>query len=167
MAVNFLTHYVSGDLPGLKPTNQTEFLRYESFVDTDSLLHSINLAYALDASNLMFDITSSFKKEWIETGLTSSREGKILSVASLIPGSEVGYFVLALFCLWAALSAGLGLWYGFRRRPADRLDGYTMLRKGAEIASELKKNKEFMSGQAYHNSGTLAALPGNVLGAKY
>ncbi|KAL5345940.1 hypothetical protein ACLOAV_008970 [Pseudogymnoascus australis] len=160
-------HYISGGLPGLKPGKFETVLRYESFIDTDSLLRSINLAHALDASNLMYDITSGFKEEWTATGLTSSREGKILSIASLIPGSEVGYFVLALFCLWAALSAGLGLWYGFQRRPADKLDGYTMLRKGADMAGELKENDEFMSGKPYHDGSTLAALPGNILGAVY
>ncbi|KFY47809.1 hypothetical protein V496_10436 [Pseudogymnoascus sp. VKM F-4515 (FW-2607)] len=160
-------HYISGGLPGLKPGKFETVFRYESFIDTDSLLRSINLAHALDASNLMYDITSGFKEEWTATGLTSSREGKILSIASLIPGSEVGYFVLALFCLWAALSAGLGLWYGFQRRPADKLDGYTMLRKGADMAGELKENDEFMSGKKYHDGSTLAALPGNILGAIY
>ena len=166
LAAQFSQHYLSSGMPGIKPTKDEDYLRYESFIDTDSLMRSINLAYALDASNLMFGVTSSFKKEWTETGLTSSRKGKILSVASLIPGSEVGYLVLGLFCLWAALSAWLGLWYGFGRRPVDRLDGYTMLRKGADMAGELKENEEFMSGKPYRNSGTLAALPGSVLGAK-
>lgn len=167
LAERFYEHYLSGDLPGLRPSTNEDYQRYESFIDTGPLLRSINLAHALDASNLMYDISSAFRAEWTDTGLTSSRVGKILSVASLIPGYEVGNFVLALLCLWAVLSAGLGLWYGFRRRPADRLDGYTMLRKGADMAGELKENDEFMSGKPYHDGKTLAELPGNVLGAKY
>lgn len=67
----------------------------------------------------------------------------------------MGYFVLALFCVWAALSAGLALWYGSQKRPADRLDGYTMLRKGAGMADELKGNEEFMSGKPFQHRGTL------------
>lgn len=162
----FQQHFLSGDMPGSTPGLNEESVRRGSFIDPGSLLRSVSLAYALDASNLMYDITSGFSKEWLERGLTSSREGKILSVASLIPGAAVGYSVLALFCTWAALSAGLGLWYGFRMRPADRLDGYTMLRKGADMADELKENDEFMDGRPYHGSGTLAALPGNVSNRK-
>ena len=161
----YFQHYQSGGLPGAIPGRIHESRRFEQYVDQEALLRSVNLAYALDASNLLFDTTSNFKG-WVEPGLMASREGKILTVASLIPGAAVGYLVLALFCAWAALSAGLGLWYGFRRRPADRLDGYVMLRKGADMAAELKENKEFMSGKPYHDSGTLAALPGNVLDAK-
>ncbi|KAH7304752.1 hypothetical protein B0I35DRAFT_362799 [Stachybotrys elegans] len=161
----YFQHYQSGGLPGAVPGRIEESRRFEQFVDQDSLLRSVNLAYALDASNLMFDSTSNFKG-WTEPGLTASREGRILTVASLIPGAAVGHLVLALFCVWAALSAGLGLWYGFRRRPADRLDGYVMLRKGADMAADLTENNDFMGGKPYHDSGTLAALPGNVLGAK-
>jgi hypothetical protein len=166
LAERLYEHYLSGNLPGLRPSTNEDYQRYESFIDTGPLLRSINLAHALDASNLMYDISSAFRAEWTDTGLTSSRVGKILSVASLIPGYEVGNFVLALFCLWAVQCAGLGLWYGFRRRPSDRLDGYTMLRKGADMAGELKENDEFMSGKPFHDGKTLAELPGNVLGAK-
>ncbi|KFZ11415.1 hypothetical protein V501_04795 [Pseudogymnoascus sp. VKM F-4519 (FW-2642)] len=155
LAERFYEHYLSGDLPGLRPSTNEDYQRYESFIDTGPLLRSVNLAHALDASNLMYDISSAFRAEWTYTGLTSSRVGKILSVASLIPEYEVGNFVLALFCLWAVLCAGLGLWYGFRRRPSDRLDGYTMLRKGADMAGELKENDEFMSGKPYHDAREL------------
>ena len=155
----FYQHYTSSGLSGRQPGNF--FPRYLQFINAESLLRSVNLAYAMDAFDLIYGVTSGFKSEWAKPELTSSREGKILSVASLIPGRAVGDFVLALLCLWAALSAGLGLWYGFRRRPADRLDGYTMLRKGADMADELKGNEDFMSGKLFHESGTLAALRGS------
>jgi hypothetical protein len=159
----FHQHYLSGDMPGATPGRYEESVRYASYLDPDSLLRSVNLAFALDASNLMYDINSGFKEEWLELALTSSREGKILSIASLIPGAGTGYFVFALFCSWAALSTGLGLWYGLRKRPTDKLDGYVMLRKGADMAAELKQNDDFMSGKPYHDSGTLATLEGSDL----
>lgn len=166
----YFQHYKAGDLPGTVPDGDEHGHRYGSFITPEALLRSVNLAYALDAFNLMYDTNSYFKRPWSEPGdergLTSSREGRILSAASLIPGAALGHFVLALFCAWAALSVGLGLWYGFRWRPADRLDGYVMLRKGADMADELRGNGEFMSGKSFHNSGTLAALSGDVLGAK-
>ena len=158
----YYQHYVSGGLPDTEPGSFEQSRRYARFVSPEALLRSVNLAYALDAFDLMYGVTSAFKEEWVEPGLTSSRPGKILSVASLIPGAEVGYFVLALFCVWAALSVGLGLVYGFRKRPADRLDGYSMLRIGADMAPELIENHDFMSGMPYDDSGTMAAMPGNV-----
>lgn len=162
----YFHHYQTSDTPGSRPSGDEHGDRFESFVTPQALLRSISLAYALNASNLMYDVISYFKVAWTEPGITSSHEGKILSVASLIPGSGVGYFVLALFCAWAAMSAGLGQWYWFRRRLANRVDGHMMVRKDADMAEELKLNEEFMSGKLYQNSGTLAALPGNILSAK-
>lgn len=155
----FYQHYISSGLPGKQPGNHSP--RYLQFLDSDSLLRSVSLAYAMDAFDLMYGVSSGYKAEWPHPTLTSSREGKILTVASLIQGDGVGYFVLALLILWAALSAGLSLFYGFRRRPADRLDGYTMLRKGADLSEELKENEEFMSGKPVQHSRTLKSLPGS------
>ena len=158
----YYRHYVSGAVPGTRAGASEETGRYASFLNPETLLRSVNLAHALDASDLMYGATSGVREEWLEPGLTSSRQGKVLSVASLIPGAGVGYFVLALLCVWAALSVVLGLVYGFRKRPADRLDGYSMLRIGADMAPELIDNHDFMSGMPYDDSGTMAAMPGNV-----
>lgn len=158
-AGEFYHHYFAGGLSGGQPWSNSH--RYPQYLDGLSLLRSINLAYALDAFNLMYGITSGYKEEWLEPNLTSSREGKILSVASLIPGAAVGYLVLALFCIWAILSAGLAAWYGFRKRPADRVGGDVMLRKGADLAEEIRGDAEFMRGKSFYKSRTLTALRGS------
>ncbi len=160
----YYQHFVSGGLPVSRPGSEELNGRYTTFLNPETLLRSVNLAHALDAFDLLYDADSVSREEWLEPGLTSSREGKVLSVASLIPGSAVGYFVLALFCGWAAPSVGLALAYGFRKRPADRLDGYSMLRIGADMAPELIDNHDFMSGMPYDDSGTMAAMPCNVSG---
>lgn len=152
----FYQHYISGGLSGHQPNQNGN--RYPQFVDGLSLLRSVNLAYALDAFDLMYGVTSGFRREWPEPRLTSSRKGKVLTVASLISSAAVGYLVLALLCAWAALSAGLAAWYGFRRRPADRLDGYAMLRRGADMAGELKADRDFMDGKPFYDSRTLTTL---------
>ncbi|SPO01906.1 uncharacterized protein DNG_04579 [Cephalotrichum gorgonifer] len=132
--------------------------RYEQFIDSKSLLRSVNLAHAWDAFDLMYGVTSGFKRKWPEPGLTSSREGKILAVASLIPGAAMGYVVFTLFCIWALALAGLGLVYGFRKKPGDAFDDYMMLRKGADMVDELKDNEDFMSGKPFRGSRTLTEL---------
>jgi hypothetical protein len=149
---SFYQHYISGGLPGLQPNSNSN--RYRLFVDGQSLLRSINLAFALDASDLMYGVTSSFKQGWPEPELTSSRETKILTGASLIQSDALGHIVLVLLCLWAVLSAGLGVWYGFRTKPSDKIDGSVMLRKGADLADELRGNQDFMEGKPFnHNEG--------------
>lgn len=155
----YYQHFASSGLSDRRPAEISP--RYPAFLDPESLLRSVNLAYAMDAYDLMYGRSTGYKMWWDSPSLTSSREGKILAVASLIENDGVGYFVLGLFILWAALSAGLSLFYGFRRRPADRLDGYTILRKGADLSEELKGNEEFMSGKPVKDSKTLKAFPGS------
>jgi hypothetical protein len=133
--------------------------RYQGYVNSQALLRSVLLAYGMDALELMYSITSGFEVGWVNTNLTSSREGKILSVASLIPGHETGYLVLALFCLWSGLSVALGVVYGFRKRSSDKLDGYSMLRRGADMSEELKRDVGFLSGRSFYDNEAFQALP--------
>jgi hypothetical protein len=133
--------------------------RYQGYVNSQALLRSVQLAYAMDALELMYGITAGFEGGWVNTNLTTSREGKILGVASLIPGHETGYLVLALFCLWSGLSMALGIAYGFRKRPSDRLDGYAIFRHGADMSEELKQDDGFLSGQPFYDNERLRELP--------
>ncbi|RYP15257.1 hypothetical protein DL765_005832 [Monosporascus sp. GIB2] len=135
--------------------------RYQGYVNSQALLRSVLLAYGVDALGLMYGITSGFEAGWVNTNLTSSREGKILGIASLIPGHETGYLVLALLCLWSGLSVALGIVYGFRKRSSDKLDGYSMFRRGAGMSEDLKHNDEFLSGQSFYGNETFQALPGS------
>lgn len=155
----FLQHYISGGLSGTEALENSN--RYLQFLNADALLRSVNLAYANDAYDLIYGVASGYQNKWTAEGMTSSREGRILVGASLIPGAGVGYFVLALFCLWSALSTALGLLYGFRRRPVEKLSGYEMLREGAERADELKANPEFMNREQFLGNKTLARMPGS------
>ena len=113
------------------------------------------LAYGMDAPELMYGITGGFGAGWANTNLTTSREGKILGVASLIPGHETGYLLLALFCLWSGLSMALGNAYGLQKRPSDRLDGYSIFRHGADMSEQLKQDDGFLSGQSFYDNERL------------
>ena len=135
--------------------------RYQSFINSRALLQSVMLAYGLEALDLMYSITTGFEDGWTNTNLTSSREGKILGIASLIPGHEAGYLVLALFCVWSGVSIVLGIVYGFQKRPSDKLDGYMMLRHGVDMPEDVKQNDEFLSGQSIYDNKTFQALPGS------
>ncbi|KFY07867.1 hypothetical protein V492_06751 [Pseudogymnoascus sp. VKM F-4246] len=133
--------------------------RYQGFIPSTGLLRSVMLAYGLDALELMYGVPSDPEK-WVHTNLTSSREGKILNIASLIPGNQAGYLVMGLFCLWSGLSVVLGLVYGFRKRPSDKLDGYSMFKQGAEMADDLKHNDVSLRKPSFYGNKALKELPG-------
>ncbi|KFY27127.1 hypothetical protein V493_03692 [Pseudogymnoascus sp. VKM F-4281 (FW-2241)] len=132
---------------------------YASYVSSQALLRSVLLAYGMDALYLMYGF--GFEAGWVNTNLTSSRPGKILDIASLIPGHGTGYFVLVLFCIWSGTSVVLGVVYGFRKRAADKLDGYNMLIRGADMAEDLNHDGGVAAGQSFYKNGTVKALPGS------
>jgi hypothetical protein len=105
----FFPHYIAGGLSGLRPVSNSN--RYSEFVSATALLRSVSLAYATDAFDLMYGMASGYKREWEEPRLTSSREGKILAAATLVPGPGMGRAVHGLLLSWALLSTGLGLYY--------------------------------------------------------
>ncbi|KFZ17521.1 hypothetical protein V501_01691 [Pseudogymnoascus sp. VKM F-4519 (FW-2642)] len=150
----YIDFYLTSHLPGNKAA-LGNLGRYQSYIPSTALLQSVLLAYGIDAIDNMYGITYGLEAKWESTDLTSSREGKILNIASLIPGHGTGYFVLALFCLWSALSVVLGVVYGFRKRPSDKLDGYSMFKHGAEMADDLKHNDELLRAQTFYKNKTL------------
>ncbi|CAI4211288.1 unnamed protein product [Parascedosporium putredinis] len=50
--------------------------------------------------------------------------------------------------------------YGFRKRSSDKLDGYSVFRRGADLSEDLKHNQEFESGQSFYANETFHKLPG-------
>lgn len=134
--------------------------RYQGYVPSTGLLQSVLLAYGMDALDRIYGTPVGLTGEWESAYLTSSEKGKILTIASLIPGQVPGYIVLGLFCLWSGLSVTLGLVYGFRKRPSDRLDGYSMFTLGLEMADELKHNDEVLCVETFYGNKTLRKLPG-------
>ncbi|KEY73254.1 hypothetical protein S7711_11532 [Stachybotrys chartarum IBT 7711] len=111
---------------------------WQGYVNSEALLRTSMLAYGLNAIDIMYQFASGFEGAWVDRTLTASRDGRILSIASLIPGHGLGYFVLVLFCLWSGVSAMLGIIYGFQNRTAAKLDGYTMFKHGADMSEYLQ-----------------------------
>ncbi|KAL2111027.1 hypothetical protein VUR80DRAFT_384 [Thermomyces stellatus] len=133
---------------------------WQGYVHSQALLEGVMLAYGMDALQLMYNINPGTENSFVNTDLTSSREGKVLTIASLIPGVGTGYFVLALFCLWAGISVALGIIYGFRKRPSDKLGAYETLGRGVDLSGALQQNHEFKSGQTFYANKTFKRLPG-------
>lgn len=151
--------YQAGHLPPEVPQGSEKI--YTSYIHDQALRQAVMLAYGLDALQLMYDINPAPEGAWVNTDLRSAREGKILGIAPLIPGTAVGHFVLALLCLWSGLSAALGVAYGFRKRPSDRLDGESVFRRGVDMSEDVKHNNEFQSGKPFYANKKFQALPGS------
>lgn len=141
----------------------TDMWRWQSYVSSQGLQEAVMLAYGLDALQLLYELYPGRTGSWENRDLTTAEEGRVLTIASLIPGTGVGYFVLVLFSIWAALSAALGIIYGFRKRPSDILSGYEAFGHGVELACDVRHNEEFKSRQSFYNNKTFRKLPGSQL----
>lgn len=77
---------------------------YQNFVRPQSLRRSIMQAYGIDALQLMYDGIYDFSDAWESRDLTSSKEGKVLSLGIIPPA-----VVAALFLVWALGCLGSGI----------------------------------------------------------
>ncbi|KAM7210981.1 hypothetical protein V8F06_013637 [Rhypophila decipiens] len=130
---------------------------YRNFVTPDMMKRSILQAYAIDALELMYDSNYGFQQAWENPNVTSARKGKVLTVGPVPPA-----FPAALFMAWAIGCVVLGLYYGFRKRSTDAMDGYSFVRIGVEVADQVRDNKDFWAADRYGDSKTLRNLPGGV-----
>ncbi|KAK4206542.1 hypothetical protein QBC37DRAFT_434773 [Rhypophila decipiens] len=147
--------FTSSNAPPRIAVSNSYFWR--NFVTADMLKHSILQAYAMDALELMYDSNYGFQQAWENPNVTSARKGKVLTVGPVPPA-----FPAALFMAWAIGCVVLGLYYGFRKRSTDAMDGYSFVRIGVEVADQVRDNKDFWAADRYGDSKTLRNLPGGV-----
>ncbi|PLN80658.1 hypothetical protein BDW42DRAFT_194324 [Aspergillus taichungensis] len=96
---------------------------YNHYFQSSQLLSSTMRAYAVDALQVMYDGIYTFDNTRVGENLTASRPGKVLG-----PGDVPPHAPAVLFGVWAVGCVSLGVWYGFRLRWAETLDGYGFLR---------------------------------------
>ncbi|PKY07620.1 hypothetical protein P168DRAFT_316110 [Aspergillus campestris IBT 28561] len=96
---------------------------YDQYFQSEQLLSSAMRAYAVDALQVMYDGIYTFNNTRLGENLTASRPGKVLGPGDLPPHAPA-----VLFGVWATGCVLLGLWYGFRLRWAETLNGYSFLR---------------------------------------
>ncbi|TQN70372.1 hypothetical protein CSHISOI_05164 [Colletotrichum shisoi] len=126
------------------------------FVSSSELRKSISMGYVKEALNLMYDGQYGFEGSWEHAGLTSSRKGKILTTGDLSPLSAV-----IPFAIWTLGSLILGLVYGFRRRVADSLSGFSVFRLGVRSADGLG-DSGLLEAKEAEDVGKLWRLPGSL-----
>lgn len=139
------------------PTRDGILAHYPNFVQAKTLLRAVLRAHAVDALQLMYDGIDNFDAAYKSLDLTSSEAGKVLERGVVPP-----VVVATLFLIWAITCIFLGCTYGFRRRWADTLDGYTFLRFGADFSSDICGKAEFSCVKSFDRCETLRRLPGLV-----
>ncbi|OOF98015.1 hypothetical protein ASPCADRAFT_32903, partial [Aspergillus carbonarius ITEM 5010] len=117
----YLRFFDSINLP--PPITVSNSVFYTRFLQARELQQSVMSAHAMDALQLMYDGVTSFENSYLNSNLTSSTPGKVLT-----PGVAPALFPAVLFLIWAGFCSILGLKYGFVRRCADTLDRDYLLR---------------------------------------
>lgn len=131
---------------------------YTHYFQPHDLRKSLMRAYAIDALQLMYDGIDTFENAHVAENLTASKPGKILG-----PGTVPPHISAVLFGIWSLGCIILGLQYGFRRRWAETLDGYSFLRFGADHAEEIRNWPDILGNNSeFYENSNLVNLPGLV-----
>lgn len=133
-------------------------VEYRSFIQPEMLLKSVMLAYGHDALQIIYE-HFGFENPWKNENLTSSTAGKLLT-----PGVVAPIAPAIVLAIWAVSCMVLGLWYEFRPRWADSLNGYEFFRFGVGIANDIKNEADYAGARDFQHVGVLATLPGSVRG---
>ncbi|EQB58795.1 hypothetical protein CGLO_00909 [Colletotrichum gloeosporioides Cg-14] len=127
-----------------------------NFVTSEELQKSVYLAWNQEVLNHMYDNVYGFETSWPYASLTSSKKGKVLTKGELPP-----LVAVIPFGIWAVGSCVLGILFGFRRRLADSLNGFSFFRFGVYSADKLKTEGILRAKEA-EDVATLWDLPGTL-----
>ncbi|OTA97709.1 hypothetical protein M434DRAFT_7655 [Hypoxylon sp. CO27-5] len=155
MLGHFIQIFASTNSPA--PITKSNSYLYRNYIRPQMVQKSVMLAFATDALQLMYDGVYGLEGAWTNNNLTSSKQGKVL-----VTGKIPQYVPAALLIVWAVGCVLLAIVYGFRRRWADSLDGYSFFRFGVELADKLKENPDYLNAKDFYRSKTLESLPGLI-----
>jgi hypothetical protein len=134
------------------------------YLQADQLRQVLLQAYSTYAIKLMYNDGRDF------IGLNETRlKSHVPDITAFIAGTviEPGFMPtvvpVALFGLWALISSGLCLVYGFRRRWSAIFDGHTVFRLGAGLQEAYRaKLQQYSTIGEIEECSTLHEIPGFV-----
>ncbi|VUC31155.1 unnamed protein product [Clonostachys rosea] len=127
---------------------------YGAFLTPQELQKSAMVAFGTETLQLMYDGKYGFEGSWMHPNLSSSIESKIITKGEVPPK-----VVIVPFCIWALGSISLALFFGFRKRRGETLDGFSFYRLGKLHSSQLK-DKNFFTAEEPYQVNTLWDLEG-------
>ncbi|PGH28502.1 hypothetical protein GX50_08760 [[Emmonsia] crescens] len=132
--------------------------RYTYFLQAHMILEAVIRAFSAEALQLIYDGVQSFERAYEHESLKISKPGKVLG-----PGSVPSIIPIVFFCIWAAGCIVLGVTYGFRRRWADTLDGYSFFRFGADRVEDIRGQPDLVGcNKDLDESEGLKEIPGLI-----
>ncbi|KAL2673691.1 hypothetical protein Neosp_012134 [[Neocosmospora] mangrovei] len=108
---------------------------YDGYIKPMDLKRTVMRAYAMDLLQLMYDGKYGFEGGWEHENLTATEESKVLTPGEfpiLVP------ILMVMFGYWALGCLLLGIFYGFRRRQNETMDGYAYFRLSTDLADDVK-----------------------------
>ncbi|KLJ11309.1 hypothetical protein EMPG_09758 [Blastomyces silverae] len=140
------------------PESYSNDFRYTYFLQAHQILEAVIRAFSVEALQLMYDGLQSLEGAYEHETLKASKPGKILG-----PGTIPSLIPLVLFCIWAVGCLVLGVTYGFRRRWAETLDGYSFFRFGADRVEDIRGRPDLVGCNAgLDESEGLKEIPGLI-----
>lgn len=125
------------------------------FASSDELQRSLTLAYGKELLEMQYDGQYGIESSWKHEGLKGSREAKVLTTGDVPPLAAV-----IPMGIWTLASIILALVYGFRRRVADSLSGFSLFRLGVRYGDQL--GPEVFAAKEADEVGRLWQLPGSL-----
>ncbi|KAK2797548.1 hypothetical protein FQN50_009143 [Emmonsiellopsis sp. PD_5] len=147
--------YTSSHSPRIETFASTTY--YPGFLTAEALRRSLMLAHGTEALQLMYEGQTRFDAGYLNPNATSSKQRKILTFGVMPP-----IVPMVLFAIWTLGSVVLGVKYGFSRRWAETLDGYSLFRFGADFSSEIQGQFDYASTTDFEQCEGLRMLPGLV-----
>ncbi|KAL1961331.1 hypothetical protein VTO42DRAFT_59 [Malbranchea cinnamomea] len=127
----FYDLFVGANAPPPVAYSNSEYYTY--FLQPQLLLRGVMRAFAMDLLQLMYDGVGDIESGYEHENLTTTKPGKIIG-----PGAVPPLVPAILLCIWAAGCVVLGAMYGFKRRWADTLNGFSMFCAGADYSDQVR-----------------------------
>ena len=136
-----------------------------SLLQASQLCESLLQAFSIYAAELVYNHGSGYltaegayaPSSFVNANVTSYTLGTILTTGVVAPIA-----VATLLSIWAVFSIILGVCFGFRRRWAEVLDGYTMFKIGGDWSTQIKNQQDFDIMQPPERCAKLKTLPGMI-----
>ncbi|KAI9786965.1 MAG: hypothetical protein M1839_005196 [Geoglossum umbratile] len=128
---------------------------YTSLLQPEDLQYALARAYQTYALQLMYDGEESLRFSYFNLNLTAARPAKTLKAGKLPP-----LLILSFLSIWTLGCGILGACYGFKKRWAETLDGYSLFCFGTDVQRQQKSQVVCLVD--YKRSKVLSTIPGLI-----
>lgn len=135
-----------------------------AYLQADDVKRSFLHTYPAYINEMMFNGGNGYSNQSGIQGITYRNENvTAFSKRKIFETGDIGFWIPGgILVVWCAGSIILTVMYGFRRRWASDLDGYSMFRFGADMAERVRDRPEFGLNMGYEECTVLREIPGLI-----